>query len=160
MTVSTGGPIRGLVGRWLMRVQAVQGLIQMASMGVTAASTLTFALQSLGYTRLAPVALAAGLVGTPAFAYAYTEFGLYNRKNRERMDRGDNFAGPGMYMNHIAQARYIAAAIAHADDPETAMDASERVARDTIRGFRDGVDLDVFYGADGKDHEQEVEAQR
>jgi hypothetical protein len=144
-----------------MRIQAVQGIIQMVSMGVTAASTLTFALQSLGYTRFAPVVLGIGLVGTPAFAWAYTELGVFNRKNRERMDRGDNFAGPGMYMNHIAQARYIAAAIAHADDPETAMNASERVARDTIRDFRDGVDLDVFYGGEPDrraDTRREVEA--
>lgn len=157
--MKTGGPVRGFISRWLVRFEASQQVLQAGFLGITAASTLTSALIGLGFERFAPYVLGLGCVLTPAFAYGYVESGVFNRKNRERMDRGDNFAGPGMYMNHVIQARSVAAALANADDPEAAMDAAEGVARESVMEFRDGVDLDVFYPAEENGRgRQEVEA--
>lgn len=142
MNINTGGPIRGFVARWLMRFQAVQGFIQMGSMMVTAASTLTFALQAIGYTEIAPYVLGIGLFGTPAFAWAYTELGLFNRKNREKSDRGANWAGPDAFMNSVigAMGTYYAMNqdVPDSDEFEELQQSVELAWRE----YRDGINLD------------------
>lgn len=108
MTVNTGGPIRGFLGRWLMRLEAAGSILRMSFLGVTAASTLTSALALIGWQQYAPYVLGAGLLGTFVFAFAYTELGVFNRKNRERADFGDNYSGPTMAMDSLIEARQLA----------------------------------------------------
>jgi hypothetical protein len=157
MTVNTGGPIRGFISRWLVRFEASQQIISAAFLGVTAASTLTTALASLGMERYAPWVLGAGLAGTPIFAYAYVEAGVFNRKNRERVDRGDNFAGPGMAMSQLIQAEQLAAlgeALAEETDPkELRGEINDRTAR-RLREFRDGINVQEVYGAESNGQEE------
>lgn len=152
----TGGRIRGFISRWLVRFEASQGILQMVALAITAASTLTSALVAVGYGSLAPYILAAGTVGAPAFAYAYVELGVFNRKNRERMDRGDNFSGPGMYMSGIIQGGAFGAALdAHArgDDPE---EAAREYVQEHWAEFRNGVDMTQLAEENG--HAEEVDA--
>lgn len=142
--MNTGGPVRGFIGRWLMRIQAVQGFIQIGSMMVTAASTLTFALQSIGYTHLAPYVLAIGIGGTPIFAWCYTELGLYNRKNRENSDRGANWAGPDAYINSVIGATGTFYAMnGRPPTHEELEDIEESVRR--AQRYRDGIDVEEFF---------------
>lgn len=141
MTVNTGGPVRGLLGRWLMRLEAAGAILRMAFLGVTAASTFTSALIAAGYDRYALPLLTVGTLASFLFAFLYVETGIFNRKNRERMDRGDNFAGPGMTMNQTTQAVAFGAALEafeNGDDPRA---AAERAATEKLRSYRDGVDI-------------------
>lgn len=144
MTVSTGGPVRGLISRWLVRFEASQQIFRVAFLAVTAASTLTTALELIGYGELAPWVLGVGVVGSPLFAYGYVESGVYNRKNRERMDRGDNFSGPGMLMGSDLQARAFAAALRAHDRGEDPEAAATRAVRDQWREYRNGVDVEAL----------------
>lgn len=146
--MKTGGPIRGLIGRWVMRVQAVQGILSLVGIAVTAASTLTTALVQVGYGEYAPWVLAAGLVGSPIFAYAYVELGFFNRKNRENVDRGDNFAGPGAAINARIRARQLGAAVAaleNGHDSDEAFDFVESETNEVLAEVRNGVDLEEAY---------------
>lgn len=142
MTVNTGGNIRGLLGRWLMRMQAVQGIITMVSSGITAASTLTFALQSLGYTRVAPWVLGFGFIATPLFAYAYTEYGLFNRKNRENVDKGNNFATPRDKIDDSLIGAAVFGAVHGREPDEEEMQTIMNSVEKPWKEFRDGVDLE------------------
>jgi hypothetical protein len=142
MSVSTGGRFRGILGRWLMRIQAIQGIVQMASMAITAASTLTFALQSIGYTHLAPWVLGAGLVGTPVFAYVYVDMGLFNRKNRENVDRGNNFATPRDKIDDTLIGTAVFAAV-HGREPDAdEQEVIEAAVTEKWSDFRNGVEVD------------------
>jgi len=142
MTVDTGGPLRGLVGRWLMRFEASSQIFRLAFLAVTAASTLTSALTAIGYPGVAPYVLGAGLVGSPVFAWTYVEWGLFNRKNRERNDRGDNFAAPGAYIGSQIQTQAFAAALAAADDGEDPREAAAETVAEQWQEYRDGVALE------------------
>lgn len=142
MSPNTGGPIRGFFGRWLMRFQAIQGIIGMVTGTVTAASTLTFALQSLGYAEIAPYVLALGVLSGIVFAYGYEKLGLYNRKNRENSDRGANWAGPDSYMNSVigAMGTYYAMnqEVPNDDEFEELQECVHRAWQE----YRDGIEID------------------
>jgi len=105
MTVSTDGPIRGMLGRWLMRFEAAGQLLMMTFQGTTAVSALSGVLAYSGFERYVPLVLGAGVVATFTFAFVYVELGVFNRKNRERHDRGSNFAGPKMRIDDEFIAR-------------------------------------------------------
>lgn len=142
MTVNTNGAIRGLIGRWLMRVQAVQGIIQMVSMAITAASTLTFALQSIGYTHLAPWVLGTGVVGAPLFAYIYVDHGLFNRKNRENVDRGNNFATPRDKIDDTLIGAAVFGAVHGREPDDEELKTIQNAVEKPWSDFRNGVDLE------------------
>ncbi|MFB6196867.1 MAG: hypothetical protein ABEI52_01175 [Halobacteriaceae archaeon] len=141
MTVDTGGPIRGFLGRWLMRFEASAKIFQITFLAITAASTLTSALSDLGYSEYAPYVLAAGTALSPAFAWLYVEKGLFNRKNRERNDRGDNFAAPGAYIGSMIQTQAFASALEAAENGENATEAAAETVQEQWQEYRDGVDL-------------------
>jgi hypothetical protein len=142
MTVDTGGPIRGIIGRWLMRIQAVQGILQLAGIAVTAASTLTTALVSVGLERYAPYVLAAGVVGSPLFAYGYVELGFFNRKNREGSDRGNNFATPRDKIDDTLIGAAVFGAVHGRPANEEEIEAIKESVEQPWKDFRDGVELD------------------
>ena len=140
--VSTEGPVRGLLGRWLMRFEAAGNILQMVFLGVTAASTLTSALALIGLERYAPAMLAFGLVSTALFAFVYVELGIYNRQNREKQDRGNNFAKPQNRIDDELIARGI-----HAAREGRRLTDSERTAVDeeldaAFKKYRNGIHID------------------
>lgn len=142
MTVSTGGPIRGFIGRWLMRVQAVQGTLQLVGIAVTAASTLTSALVALGYTTIAPYLLGAGPVVGLAYAYVYVEWGIFARKNRETHDRGSNYATPRDVIDDtlIGVAEFTARNGRKPTAEERAL--IQEAVREQWDEMRDGIEID------------------
>lgn len=142
MTVDTGGPIRGLLGRWLMRVQAVQGILQLVGIAVTAASTLTSALVAIGRPDLAPYLMAGGIIGAPLFAYGYVEFGLFNRKNRENVDRGNNFATPRDKIDNTIMGAANFAALHGRAPTDEELEAINEAADKQWSQLRDGVELE------------------
>jgi hypothetical protein len=148
MTVRTGGPIRGLLGRWVMRFEAAGQMLSMVFQGTTAVSALSGVLAYTGfqefvpYQQYVPVVLAVGVAGIFLFAYVYVELGVYNRKNREKQDRGNNFAKPQNRIDDEMIARGVAAGVFGRP-----LDNSERAAIDgevdaAYRKFRDGVQDD------------------
>ena len=110
MRLPIEGEKRGLIARWLMRLEASQGVIQMGFLGVTAASTMVTALSLLGLESAAPYLLVVGVLGVLVYAWAYVELGIYIRKNREKQDRGNNFAKPQNIIDNALIARAIVAA--------------------------------------------------
>lgn len=140
--VSTAGPIRGLIGRWVMRFEAAGEILRMGFQGTTAVSALSGVLAYSGFQRYVPFVLAAGVLGIIVFTYAYVEWGLYNRKNREKQDRGNNFAKPQNRIDDEMIARGI-----HAAREGRPLKPSEREAvsvelDSAYRQLRNGVTLE------------------
>jgi hypothetical protein len=127
--------------RWLARVEAVQGIVQMVTLSMTAASTTLLGLKEYGYGEFALPFLVASATGGIAFAYLYAEGGVWNQKNRDHSDMGNNFATPRDVIDDTLIATGVFAA-KHGRPPDE--DESEAI-RQAVRGqweeLRDGIDL-------------------
>ncbi len=117
MTVETAGPIRGFLGRWVMRFEAAGQILTMTFQGTTAVSALSGVLAYTGLQQYVPVVLAVGILFVFGFAYVYVEYGVYNRKNREKNDRGSNYAGPSMRIDDELIGVAVYAAM-HGEEPD------------------------------------------
>jgi len=93
-----------LASRWLARLNAIDGLLNMVSLSVTALSTMLFAMQSYGYGQYAPYVLVAAGIAGPAFAYLYAEGGVYNQQQRDYKDLSRNYTEPKDRINKIMGA--------------------------------------------------------
>lgn len=142
MTVDTEGPIRGMIGRWLMRFEAASQILSIGFQGTTAVSALSGVLTYSGFQSVVPVVLAVGVPGVFIFAFAYTELGLWNRKNREKADFGNNFARPDMRIDDEIIGAAVFAAM-HGEPPDEDERAAIAEATDTTwRDLRSGVDVE------------------
>lgn len=142
MSPDTGGPIRGFLGRWLMRLQAIQGIVQMISIEITAASTLSVVLQNAGYGGIVKYVFITGAIGTIIAAFLYVEFGLFNRKNRENSDRGANWSGPDSYMNSVIGACGTFVAMNQRPPTEDELEDIKESVRMPWEEYRNGIDVD------------------
>lgn len=140
MTVQTNGPIRGLLGRWLMRLEAAGSILRMSFLGVTAASTLTSALALIGLQSLAPYVLGVGIAGTFVFAFVYVEFGVFNRKNRERVEYGQNFSRPDMAIDDQMTGAAVFAAVHGREPDEQELEAIEDAVWERYMRYRNGIE--------------------
>lgn len=142
MTVSTEGPIRGLLGRWVMRFEAAGQILSMTFQGTTAVSALSGVLAYGGFGDAVPYVLAVGVPGVFLFAYTYVEWGVYNRKNRERNDRGSNFARPQMRIDDELIAAGVFAAM-HGRPPEgEETEAIEQALDQSYSKHRNGIEIE------------------
>lgn len=142
MSVKTGGPIRGFVGRWVMRFEATGQIMSLGFQGTTAVSALSGVLAYTGFQEYVPYVLGFGVIVSFAFAYIYVDWGLYNRKNREKEARGNNFAKPQNAIDDAMIARNILAAKKGRELTEEERNAIEA---ESIRGYRDyhdGIEVD------------------
>lgn len=142
MTVATDGPIRGFIGRWIMRFEAASQILSIGFQGTTAVSALSGVLAYSGLQRVVPYVLAIGVPGVFVFAWTYAELGLWNRKNREKADYGNNFARPDMRIDDEITGAAVFAAV-HGRPPDTEEREAIAAATDsTWRDLRNGVEVD------------------
>ena len=142
MTLTATDPFAELIARWVVRLEAAGSLLRMVFLGVTAASTLTSALALIGLEQYAPYVLAAGIAGTLAFAFVYVEYGVYNRKNREKNDRGTNFAGPTIRIDDELIARANLAGEKGRELTEAERNAIKTEMDDAWSEYRNGIPLE------------------
>lgn len=125
-----------------MRFEAAGQILTMTFQGTTAVSALSGVLAYTGQEGIVPYVLVTGVLGVFAFAFAYVELGIYNRKNRERHDRGSNFAGPKMRIDdELIGAAVFAAVHCRQPDEDETREISEAVEK-SWREHRNGVALE------------------
>ena len=130
-----------LAARWLARVDGVSGQLRLAMLGLTGASTASLTLQSYGYGNLAvPLLSVLGFLCL-AFAYLYTEGGVWNQMNRDRQDMSNNYAGPNSRIQSVLNARAFAAAQKGEELTESEREAVDRETLKAFGQYRDGMDL-------------------
>lgn len=132
-----------LAARWLARVDAVKGQIQMVSLAVTAFSTFSLLLQSVGLGQLVLPVGVLGFVGAAGYAYAYAEGGVWNQVGRDRADMARNWAGPSQAIATEMTARSLRAATKGEPLTEQERDAVRNELDDAFAELRDGLDLEA-----------------
>jgi len=132
------------ISKWLMRTQNAGRLLNIPLRATTASSVLTLALQETflaQYTVLVLVTFTAGMI---FFIWAYDRFQVMNIQNRWNADRSDNYIGPTTAMNQLINARQfgvLSQSLNNNWSQEKTDEELERVTRETISQFRNGMDL-------------------
>lgn len=134
MSVNTGGALRGVIGRWIMRFEATGQMLSIGFQGTTAVSALSGVLAYTGYQSYVPFVLGVGVICAFAFAFVYVEWGLYNRKNREKQVRGGNFSKPQNAIDNAIIARNILAA---QEGRTLSQEEREAIERESLQGYKD-----------------------
>lgn len=123
----------------MMRLEAAGAQLRILYFGGIFLSTGAGALHQYGYGRYAGPFVAVIAAGTLAFAWTYTELGIWNQKNRDAMDRGSDFSGPNMYMDDKLIGAAVYAAF-HGEPPDDdALESIETAVAKPWLEFRDGM---------------------
>lgn len=126
----------------MARVKGVAEHIRMVSLGVTAFSTFSLLLEQVGLGRFIPYIGAAGVGGVLAFAYLYSEAGVWNQVMRDQRDRSTNHCHPGQRINDELIGRGVAAAMRDRPLNETERQAVRDELDAAFREHRDGYNLE------------------
>lgn len=136
--------LREEISRWLMRTQNAGRLLNIPLRATTASSVLTLALQETflaQYTVPVVVLFTGTLIG---FIWAYDRFQVMNIQNKLDADRSDNFVSPTTAMNQLINARQfsvLSRSLSEDWDKERTEEELDRVTKDTIKEFRNGIDM-------------------
>lgn len=134
-------PVR-LAARWLARLEAVSPIIRMAMLTMTGLSTALVALSQYGLKQYAAPLIGATALAGVVFTYLYTEGGVWNQKNRDKKDLGDNFASPLMRIDDELIGSAVFAAVHGRPPDEDEQEAIAQAVDKSWRKHRDGVDLE------------------
>lgn len=134
-------PVRR-AARWLARIEAVAPMIRVAMLTMTGLSTALVALSSYGLGRFAVPLVATTVLAGVAFTYLFTEGGVYNQKNRDKKDMGDNFASPLMRIDDELIGSAVFAAVHQRPPDEHEQEAIAQAVESPWRQHRDGVEVD------------------
>jgi len=127
--------------RWLARIQGVSGHIRLASLGVTAFSTFSLLLEQLGLGAAIPYIGAVGVGGLVAFAYLYSEAGVWNQVQRDQRDLSTNHAHPAQRIDDEFIGRAVVAGTKGRALTDDERQAIQDELDDGFREYRDGYDL-------------------
>ena len=130
-----------LAARWLARVDGVSGQLRLAMLALTGVSTMSVALQNYGLGQFTPPIIVLIAVAGAAFAYFYTEGGVWNQMSRDRQDMSNNYAGPSQRINAELVARSLAAAEKGEPLSEAERAAVTEEATAAFDEHRDGVEI-------------------
>jgi len=114
----------------------------MATLSMTAVSTTLLGLQAYGYGEYAVPFMAGIVLAGIGFAYGYAEYGVWNQKNRDHSDMGNNFAVPRDVIDDTLIAAGVFAAVHGRQPDEEEMETIRKSILGPWEGFRDGIDLE------------------
>jgi len=141
MSVNTGGPIRGFIGRWLMRFEVSQNILNMFFRGTTAVSALSGVLAYGGFQdAILPILAAWGLV-MPILAYAMADGGVSNRKNKEKAKFVNNFSRPDMAIDDCMTGAAVFAAVHGRKPDDEELEVIKESVFEEYEEHTNGVDL-------------------
>jgi len=151
--VSTGTKNVVRVGaRWVARVNGVRGHLALAFQAMTGVGVVSGALKYYGLGNLAPFFIALTGAGMLAFAYLYTEGGVWNQVSRDSVDLSSNFTSPSDLLAHRIGAQHFAYLAWLQQANGEAPDDFERIREDLVKltedewaRLRDGVDVEDIY---------------
>lgn len=138
--------------RWIARVDAVKSHLNLAFQGMTGVGIASGALKYYGLEQYVGwfLAVSGGLM--LAYAYLYSEGGVWNQVSRDRSDMSNNFATPRDKIDDTLIGIAAAAAFHGREPSDDEVDAIEQAVAKKWEDFRDGVDL-----SDGKQTQREQE---
>lgn len=136
--------LREEISKWIMRTQNAGTVLRIPLLGVTAVSTLITALRGTYLDSYTMYIVAAFSVLAFIFIWAYDRFQVMNIQNRWNADRSDNYIGPTTAMNQLINARQLSVlsqSINEGWSDDRTTEELEKVTRETVADFRDGIDI-------------------
>lgn len=131
-----------MAARWIARIDSVQGHMSLAFQAMTGVGVASGALKYYGMGGLTGPFLVVVAVGLLAYAYLYSEGGVWNQVSRDQSDLSNNFAVPrDVIDDSLIGAAVFAALHGRAPNEEEFEDIVGSV-KTYWEGFRDGIDLD------------------
>lgn len=127
--------------RWIARIDAVKGHLNLAFQAMTGVSLASGALKYFGFEGFVLPFIAVTGVGTLAYAYYYTEGGVWNQVGRDRTDMSTNWSGPNMRMDDELIGSAVFAAMHGRPPDDDEQDAIAEAVDRKWRDFRNGVEL-------------------
>ena len=97
------------VARWFMRISGAGEILRIIYFGGIFLTTGVSALQQTGNGQYSWLFVIITALGTLAFAYVYTEVGIWNQQQRDRRDQSTNFAAPDMRIDDELISRGVTA---------------------------------------------------
>lgn len=140
MTVDNG--LGRWLSRWFMRVEAAGNILRIVYFGGIFLTTGASALQSYGLDQYTPYFIVVTSLGTLLFAYLYAEGGLFNQKNRDKKDMGDNFASPLMRIDDELIGAAVFAAVHGRPPDDDEQEAISEAVEQPWNNYRDGIEVD------------------
>lgn len=137
------------IARWLARFDTTKGQLQAISLSVTVFSTFSLVLQNAGLGEYVPYVGVIGAGGWLVYTYLYSEGGVFNQKQRDMTDLGDNYSGPTMLMDARIEARQLAslAYVLQEDDAQSFDEIYQEMLQRTEAewaSMRDGLDIETI----------------
>lgn len=136
-----------LYARWVARIQAVQGQLNLFFTALSGTSLASGALKYFGAPAWLIGVFLAGLAALlVAYVYLYSEGGVWNQKERDQTDLSTNYIGPGKAMDMLLQGRQrkvLAQAIDEGWDGERISQEMDRETVALLQELRDGIDVEA-----------------
>lgn len=145
--------------RWMARIEAVKGIVDMVMLGMTGVSTALFAMKQYGYGQYALPLVVSVLAGTIVFTYLYTEGGVWNQKQRDSIDMSSNFATPRDKIDDSLIGVAVFSAVHGRPPREDERAVIQQAVHEQWTEFRGGVDLDHDQHFDTTDPTQDHESE-
>jgi len=136
--------LREEVSKWIMRTKNAGVILRIPLLGVTAVSTLVTALRGTWLQDYTIAIVSVFGISALLFIWAYDRFQVMNIQNRWNADRADNYVGPTTAMNQLINARQfgvLSQALTNEWNEEKTQEELEKVTRETVAEFRNGIDL-------------------
>jgi len=128
--------------RWIARVDSVKSHLSLVFQGMTGVGVASGALEYLGLGHLVGPFIAALAVVLLAYAYLYSEGGVWNQVSRDRSDMSNNFATPRDVIDDTLIAVGVFAAINGREPEEEELEEIQDAVRSQWEEFRHGIDLE------------------
>jgi len=137
-----------LYARWIARIKAVQGQLNLFFTALSGTSLASGALRYFGAPTWAIILfllLLALVIVT--YTYLYSEGGVWNQSRRDERDMSMNYIDPRQAMNQLVQAEQRAI-LAKAIQEEWTEERIEREMHDAtvdlLQEYRDGIDVNTL----------------
>lgn len=97
-----------MAARWIARIDSVQGQLGLLFQAMTGISLASGALKYFGLSHLVPWFILGTWLFVLAYAYLYSEGGVWNQVSRDKTDLSDNYSGPTMLMDKRIEGKQLA----------------------------------------------------
>jgi len=128
--------------RWIARVDSVKSHLALVFQGMTGVGVASGALEYLGLGHLVGPFIAGLAVVLLAYAYFYSEGGVWNQVSRDRSDMSNNFATPRDVIDDTLIAVGVFAAINGREPEQEELEEIQDAVRSQWEEFRHGIDLE------------------
>lgn len=133
--------------RWIARVQAVQGQLNLFFTAMSGVSLASGALKFFGAPTWVIGSFLVFMAGfVVVYTYLYSEGGVWNQQRRDSNDMSTNFAAPTMLMDDvtIGVAAFVALHGRKPSDEEAKM--IEEAVGEQWGKYRNGIDIEKYDG--------------